>query len=53
MEGIVEVVHRGASHTLRDLSGVWDNNFILLRYTWYQAHGIGRKEFKIKFPLLD
>ena len=20
---------------------------------WYEAHGIGRKEFKIKFPLLD
>ena len=20
---------------------------------WYEAHGIGRKEFKLKFPLLD
>jgi len=20
---------------------------------WYEAHGIGKKEFKIKFPLLD
>jgi len=20
---------------------------------WYEAHGIGRKEFKIKFPLAD
>ena len=20
---------------------------------WYEAHGVGRKEFKIKFPLLD
>ena len=20
---------------------------------WYEAHGIGRKEFKVKFPLLD
>ena len=20
---------------------------------WYEAHGMGRKEFKIKFPLLD
>ena len=20
---------------------------------WYEAHGIGRKEFKIKFPFLD
>ena len=20
---------------------------------WYEAHGIGRREFKIKFPLLD
>jgi hypothetical protein len=20
---------------------------------WYEAHGIGRKEFKVKFPLID
>ena len=20
---------------------------------WYEAHGIGRREFKLKFPLLD
>ena len=20
---------------------------------WYEAHGIGRKEYKLKFPLLD
>ena len=20
---------------------------------WYEAHGIGRREFKIKFPLID
>jgi hypothetical protein len=20
---------------------------------WYEAHGIGRKEFKVKFPLMD
>lgn len=20
---------------------------------WYEAHGVGRREFKIKFPLLD
>lgn len=20
---------------------------------WYEAHGIGRKEFKLKFPLID
>jgi len=20
---------------------------------WYEAHGIGKKEFKIKFPLID
>lgn len=20
---------------------------------WYEAHGIGKKEFKLKFPLLD
>jgi len=26
MEGIVEVVHRSASHTLRDLSGITNNH---------------------------
>jgi len=30
-----------------------DGTVHTLELHWYEAHGIGRKEFKIKFPLLD
>jgi hypothetical protein len=30
-----------------------DSTVHLAELHWYEAHGIGRKEFKIKFPLLD
>jgi hypothetical protein len=30
-----------------------DGTIRLAEIHWYEAHGIGRKEFKIKFPLLD
>ena len=30
-----------------------DGTIHLAELHWYQAHGIGKKEFKIKFPLLD
>ena len=30
-----------------------DGTIHLARVHWYEAHGIGRKEFKLKFPLLD
>ncbi|MBE2197151.1 MAG: hypothetical protein IAE79_00985 [Anaerolinea sp.] len=30
-----------------------DDTIHLAEIHWYEAHGIGRKEFKIKFPLLD
>ena len=30
-----------------------DGTIHLAELHWYEAHGIGRKEFKIKFPLLD
>lgn len=30
-----------------------DGTIHLAEVHWYEAHGIGRKEFKIKFPLLD
>jgi hypothetical protein len=47
MEGIVEVVHRSASHTLRDLSRVWDNNHTIL--DWGKRN-IGSFTH---FPILD
>ena len=30
-----------------------DGTIHLAELHWYEAHSIGRKEFKIKFPLLD
>lgn len=30
-----------------------DGTIHLAELHWYEAHGIGKKEFKIKFPLLD
>ncbi|MCW5883114.1 MAG: hypothetical protein KIS91_19425 [Anaerolineae bacterium] len=30
-----------------------DGSIHLAEIHWYEAHGIGRKEFKLKLPLLD
>lgn len=30
-----------------------DGSFRLAEIHWYEAHGIGRKDIKIKFPFLD
>jgi hypothetical protein len=30
-----------------------DGSFHLAEVHWYEAHGIGRRDFKIKFPFLD
>jgi len=30
-----------------------DGTIHIAEVHWYEAHGIGRKELKIKFPLLD
>lgn len=30
-----------------------DGSFRLAEVHWYEAHGIGRRELKIKFPFLD
>jgi hypothetical protein len=30
-----------------------DGTIHITEIHWYEAHGIGRKELKIKFPLLD
>ncbi len=30
-----------------------DNTIHSAEVHWYEAHGIGKKEFKLKFPLID
>jgi hypothetical protein len=30
-----------------------DGTIHITELHWYEAHGIGRREFKIKFPLID
>jgi hypothetical protein len=30
-----------------------DGSFHLAEVHWYEAHGVGRRDFKIKFPFLD
>jgi hypothetical protein len=30
-----------------------DGTIHIAEVHWYEAHGIGKREFKIKFPLLD
>ena len=30
-----------------------DDTILRAEVHWYEAHGIGRREMKIKFPLLD
>ncbi len=30
-----------------------DGSFRIAEIHWYEAHGIGRKDIKIKFPFLD
>ena len=30
-----------------------DGNFRLAEIHWYEAHGIGKRDLKIKFPFLD
>jgi hypothetical protein len=32
---------------------VFDGTIHTAEVHWYEAHGIGRKEFKLKLPLLD
>ncbi len=32
---------------------IYDGSFRLAEIHWYEAHGIGKKDLKIKFPFLD
>ncbi len=31
----------------------FDGGIRIVELHWYEAHGLGRKEFKLKFPLID
>jgi hypothetical protein len=46
---------KGRWRKLRGLATVRlsDDTIHTAEVHWYEAHGIGRKEFKLKFPLLD
>ena len=46
---------RGRWRKLRGIAKVRlaDDTIHTAEVHWYEAHGIGRKEFKLKFPLLD
>ena len=49
------VYGRGRWRKLRGIATVrlLDDTIHLAEVHWYEAHGIGRREFKLKFPLLD
>jgi len=46
---------KGRWRKLKGISAVrlLDGTIHTAELHWYEAHGIGRKEFKIKLPLLD
>jgi hypothetical protein len=56
--GLVRLRRRYGRGRWRKLKGVArvrliDGTVHTAEIHWYEAHGIGRKELKIKFPLLD
>jgi len=46
---------KGRWRKLRGIAtvGLVDGTIHTAEVRWYEAHGIGRKEFKLKLPLLD
>ena len=58
IRGIVRLRRRFGRGRWRKMKGVArvrliDGTLHTAEVHWYEAHGIGRKELKIKFPLLD
>jgi hypothetical protein len=49
------VYGRGRWRKRKGVASVWllDGTMHRAELHWYEAHGIGRREMKIKFPLLD
>ena len=46
---------KGRWHKLKGIANVRliDGTIRLAEIHWYEAHGIGRREFKLKLPFLD
>ena len=58
IRGLARLRKRYGSGRWRKLKGIArvrliDGTIHTAEVHWYEAHGIGRKELKIKFPLLD
>ena len=58
IRGLARLSKRYGSGRWRKLKGIArvrliDGTIHTAEVHWYEAHGIGRKELKIKFPLLD
>ncbi len=58
VRGLVRLRRRYGKGRWRKLKGIArvrliDGTIHTAEVHWYEAHGIGRKEVKIKFPLLD
>jgi hypothetical protein len=58
IRGLVRLRKRYGGGRWRKLKGIakvrlLDGTIHTAEIHWYEAHGIGRKELKIKFPLLD
>jgi hypothetical protein len=52
--GCVGGTEKGAGGSARASRGcLQDGTVHMAEIHWYEAHGIGRREMKIKFPLLD
>jgi hypothetical protein len=46
----IELIATGSS--LRDMVRLLDGAIRVAEVHWYEAHGIGKKEFKLKLPFL-
>lgn len=58
VRGLARLRRRYGKGRWRKLKGIArvrliDSTIHTAEVHWYEAHGIGRKELKIKFPLLD
>lgn len=58
VRGLARLRRRYGRGRWRKLKGIarvrlMDGTIHTAEVHWYEAHGIGRKELKIKFPLLD
>ena len=55
LKRLIRVYDNGRWRKLKGFATVrlMDGSFRKAEIHWYEAHGIGRKEFKLKLPFLD